>query len=114
MKPVEQAILGSFNTIEDRRQRTGYYKQNEAIITNFQVGKELSKAKVGEKVTHSHNLRIGCSYTGEVLETYKENGYVYYVVRRDYVTIDGTTRPCNTKEQKFTDTIRTKDIKVFH
>jgi hypothetical protein len=110
MKPVEQVILGAFNAIEDRRQRTGYYKKNEAILTNIPVGKELAKAKVGDTVTHSHNLRIGCSYTGEVLEVLKENGYIYYVVSRDYLTFDGSTRACTKKEQKFSDTVRTKDI----
>lgn len=110
MKPAEQAILGAFNALEARRQRTGYYNKQEAILTNIPVGKELPKAKVGDKVTHTHNLRIGCSYTGEVLETYKENGYVYYVVRRDCITTDGVSRPCTKREQKFSDTIRTKDI----
>ena len=114
MKPVEQAILGAFNAIEDRRQRIGYYKKNESILTNIPVGKELSKAKVGDIVTHSHNVRIGCAYTGEVLETYKENGYIYYVVRRDYLTVDGVSKPCTKQEQKFTDTVRTKGVKVFH
>ena len=110
MKPIEQAILGAFNAIEDRRQRTGYYKKQEAVLTNIPVGKELAKAKVGDTVTHSQNLRIGCSYTGEVLETYKENGYVYYVVRRDYLTVDGVTKACSKKEQKHTDTVRLKEV----
>ena len=110
MKPVEQVIFRAFNAIEDRRQRTGYYKKQEAVLTNIPVGKEVFKAKVGDIVTHSQNLRIGCSYTGEVLETYKQNGYVYYVVRRNYFTVDGVTKACSKKEQKFTDTVRTKDI----
>ena len=75
---IKHATRQIFESIEDNRQLTGYYRNLR--IPPIERGKENQSLSIGDKVKAGPT----CQYrnvTGTIIECYNNNGYIRYIVK---------------------------------